>query len=191
MLALALVGAQPAAAADLVVWHAYRGGEKDAFEKVIAAYNAANAAKGVKVSTLAVPYDAFADKITAAVAEQGARLVAATFSLPVPEPLRPLLAGRDGRKVVVGVRPENLLEVGKPARGATATVRFEVEIVEPLGHEVVVHARAGEDLIVAKLDPSFVPRMGDAVDLVVELDALHLFDPESELRLSAAGGDSR
>ena len=67
LLALALAGALPAAAADLVVWHAYRGGEKDAFEKVIAAYNAANAAKGVKVSTLAVPYDAFADKITAAV----------------------------------------------------------------------------------------------------------------------------
>lgn len=66
-LALAFAGALPAAAADLVVWHAYRGGEKDAFEKVIASYNTANAAKGVKVSSLAVPYDAFADKITAAV----------------------------------------------------------------------------------------------------------------------------
>ena len=53
--------------AKIVVWHAYRGEEKAAFEKVVAAYNAANAAKGVKVTTLAVPYDAFADKITAAV----------------------------------------------------------------------------------------------------------------------------
>ena len=54
-------------AAEVVVWHAYRGGEKDAFEKVVATYNASQAAGGVKVSTLAVPYDAFADKITAAV----------------------------------------------------------------------------------------------------------------------------
>jgi len=123
---------------------------------------------------------------TAAVADRGARLVAATFSVPVPEKLRPLLAGRDGGKVVVGIRPENLLEVGKPARGANATVRLEVEIVEPLGHEVVVHLRAGEDLIVATLDPSFVPRMGDAIDLVVELETLHLFDPETELRIAAA-----
>jgi arabinogalactan oligomer / maltooligosaccharide transport system substrate-binding protein len=67
LVALAFAGALPAAAAELVVWHAYRGGEKDAFEKVVAAYNAANAGKGVSVSTLAVPYDAFADKITAAV----------------------------------------------------------------------------------------------------------------------------
>jgi arabinogalactan oligomer/maltooligosaccharide transport system substrate-binding protein len=52
---------------EIVVWHAYRGEEKTAFEKVVAQYNEANAAKGVKVTTLAVPYDAFADKISAAV----------------------------------------------------------------------------------------------------------------------------
>ena len=52
--------------ARLVVWHAYRGGEKAAFEKVVAAYNARPATK-VKVEPLAVPYDAFADKISAAV----------------------------------------------------------------------------------------------------------------------------
>jgi len=61
----ALVWAGAAAAADLVVWHAYRAEEKAAFEKVVAAYNAKT--KGPKVTTLAVPYDAFADKISAAV----------------------------------------------------------------------------------------------------------------------------
>jgi len=49
----------------LTVWHAYRGEEKAAFEKVVADYNASH--PNVVVSTLAVPYDAFADKITAAV----------------------------------------------------------------------------------------------------------------------------
>ena len=42
-----------------MVWHGYRGGEKEAFEKVIANFNQANAGK-IKVTTLAVPYDAFA-----------------------------------------------------------------------------------------------------------------------------------
>jgi arabinogalactan oligomer / maltooligosaccharide transport system substrate-binding protein len=54
------------AAQELIVWHAYRAEEKAAFEKVVAAYNASKAGK-VKITTLAVPYDAFADKITAAV----------------------------------------------------------------------------------------------------------------------------
>jgi arabinogalactan oligomer/maltooligosaccharide transport system substrate-binding protein len=50
---------------EIVVWHAYRGGEKAAFEKVVNQYNASQ--NKIKVSALAVPYDAFADKITAAV----------------------------------------------------------------------------------------------------------------------------
>ena len=53
------------AATDLVVWHAYRGDEKAAFEKVVGLYNAKQ--KDVVVRTLAVPYDAYADKITASV----------------------------------------------------------------------------------------------------------------------------
>ena len=63
----ALALALPALAADLVVWHAYRAEEKAALEKVVAAYNQKKGAAGPKVTTLAVPYDAFADKISAAV----------------------------------------------------------------------------------------------------------------------------
>jgi arabinogalactan oligomer/maltooligosaccharide transport system substrate-binding protein len=64
---LGLSGALAAGAAEIVVWHAYRAEEKEAFEKVVARYNASPAARGNRVATLAVPYDAFADKITAAV----------------------------------------------------------------------------------------------------------------------------
>jgi arabinogalactan oligomer/maltooligosaccharide transport system substrate-binding protein len=59
------LGSAAQAATDLTVWHAYRGDEKAAFEKVVAQYNAKQ--KDVVVKTLAVPYDAYADKITASV----------------------------------------------------------------------------------------------------------------------------
>ena len=61
----ALVAAPATAATEIVVWHAYRAEEKAALEKVAGAYNAAH--PNTHVSTLAVPYDAFADKISAAV----------------------------------------------------------------------------------------------------------------------------
>jgi len=66
-LAVVALGVAPVAqaATDLTVWHAYRGDEKAAFEKVVAQYNAKQ--QGVAVKTLAVPYDAYADKITASV----------------------------------------------------------------------------------------------------------------------------
>lgn len=67
LLVFVLIGFQTAVfAQELVVWHAYRAGEKAAFEKVAANFNASKGGK-IKVTTLAVPYDAFADKITAAV----------------------------------------------------------------------------------------------------------------------------
>jgi len=62
-LALGSVGI--AQAGELVVWHAYRAEEKAAFEKVAKAYEATK--PGTTVTLLAIPYDAFADKITAAV----------------------------------------------------------------------------------------------------------------------------
>ncbi len=52
---------------ELVVWHAYRAAEKAAFEKVLENFAKTPAAKGFKVSPLAIPYDAYADKISAAV----------------------------------------------------------------------------------------------------------------------------
>jgi arabinogalactan oligomer/maltooligosaccharide transport system substrate-binding protein len=66
-LGLVLASALAAGAAEIVVWHAYRAEEKEALEKVVAQFNASPAARGNRVTTLAVPYDAFADKITAAV----------------------------------------------------------------------------------------------------------------------------
>lgn len=51
----------------LVLWHAYRAGERRALEKTVALWNEGARGKQPKVKLLAVPYDAFADKITAAV----------------------------------------------------------------------------------------------------------------------------
>jgi arabinogalactan oligomer/maltooligosaccharide transport system substrate-binding protein len=56
-----------AAPVEIVVWHGYRGDEKAAFEKVVSAYNSARAARSIKATTLAVPYDAYPDKISATV----------------------------------------------------------------------------------------------------------------------------
>jgi len=123
--------------------------------------------------------------VTATLSDGGSLLSASGFVLPVPAALRPATRGKDGRKVIVGIRPENILEPGKPARGETARLTVEVDIVEPLGHEVIVHGRIGENVLVAKLDPHGAPKMGALVELVVELDALHLFDAETELRLGA------
>jgi arabinogalactan oligomer/maltooligosaccharide transport system substrate-binding protein len=63
---LALSTVASAEPTKIVIWHAYRGAERAAFEKVVAEYNKANAGK-IQADTLAVPPDALPDKITLAV----------------------------------------------------------------------------------------------------------------------------
>jgi len=124
--------------------------------------------------------------IPAALADGGATIVASGFRLPVPESLRAATAGRDGLKVVAGLRPENIREAPREGGGATVPLRAKVEFVEPLGHEVIVHGRVGDVLLVAKADPHRAPEMGSEVDLLAEADALHLFDAGTEQRLTPA-----
>jgi multiple sugar transport system ATP-binding protein len=109
--------------------------------------------------------------------DSGTTAVAGELMLPLGQELR------GGLEVLVGIRPENLVEKGRQARGETAILPVEVEIVEPLGHEVLVHGRHGENLLVAKVDPHHAPKVGDRLELQVELGAMHLFDAKTELRL--------
>jgi multiple sugar transport system ATP-binding protein len=123
--------------------------------------------------------------IRATLAEGGSVLATGKFNLPLPQSLRRLTAGKDGRSVIAGIRPENILDPSRGGQGETHRLSGEVEIVETVGYEVIVHVRVGDELMVAKLDPHRAPRMGDPIELVVELEALHLFDAETERRLAA------
>jgi multiple sugar transport system ATP-binding protein len=115
--------------------------------------------------------------LRARVDEGGTTAVAGELRLPLGQ------EQRGGLEVLVGIRPENLVEKGRQARGETAILPVEVEIVEPLGHEVLVHGRHGEGLVVAKVDPHHAPQVGDRLELQVELGAMHLFDAKTEQRL--------
>jgi multiple sugar transport system ATP-binding protein len=100
----------------------------------------------------------------------GSQLRASSFTLPLPFPIE------NGRKVTVGIRPEHLI------RGDG--IRATVDMVEPIGHESIVYASAGDEKLVAIFDPHDAPRVGETVSLAAE--RMHLFDAVSERALSAA-----
>jgi multiple sugar transport system ATP-binding protein len=118
------------------------------------------------------------------VADGGARLDAGAFSIPVPAAARARIGGGAARSIVAGIRPESVLPAGRPTRGEAAQVQGVVEIVETLGDEVVVHARAGEHVLVYKDDPHHAPELGARVTVTLDLASLHLFDAGTEQRLT-------
>lgn len=85
-------------------------------------------------------------------------------------------------RAVLGVRPHDVAFV--EVAGADAAAR--VDVIEPLGKELLVHVRIGEGEgteLRAAVSPETPVREGSTVGLRLRRDRLHLFDADSEERL--------
>ncbi|WP_152564340.1 ABC transporter ATP-binding protein [Neorhizobium vignae] len=86
----------------------------------------------------------------------------------------------DGRKVIVGIRPEDLtVQTDQAASGFAA----EVDVVEPMGPEKLVWCKRGTIGLSAKTPSSSKVKSGDSIRLGLSEDRLHIFDAETGRRL--------
>jgi multiple sugar transport system ATP-binding protein len=121
--------------------------------------------------------------LRATVSNDGSSMAGDGFEIPVPKRWKSAVS--PGQTVSVGVRPEHLLAPGAAGEGPMAPISASIEVVEPLGHENIVHGKIGSEFVTAAVEPQVSPKVGDRVDLSVEVDSLHLFDGESKLRLDS------
>ena len=84
-----------------------------------------------------------------------------------------------GQQVALGVRPEDVHVAGG---GDPAHYSFDaaVEVVEPLGSEILLDVRVGRGTIVARVEPSVRVKIHETVKLAVNADKLHFFDAKTE-----------
>jgi multiple sugar transport system ATP-binding protein len=105
------------------------------------------------------------------------------FELDLGRTAARALTGSTNRKVVFGIRPEDLA-IAAPGRlnDAAGAVPARVELVELLGGEALVHLDSGGiDLTVRVPAPLAVN--GSELTLIVPPDRIHLFDGETRERL--------
>jgi multiple sugar transport system ATP-binding protein len=101
------------------------------------------------------------------------------FTLQLDQQRSAMLQGYDKSKLILGVRPENILITDK----ANAVFSEEALVVEPQGsHQVVAIDLNGQIIkIVAPAHPKVSP--GELLHLTFDQQRIHLFDVESEKRL--------
>jgi multiple sugar transport system ATP-binding protein len=119
---------------------------------------------------------------------QNGHLKSPQFDLLPNGELAQKLRASEGKKVYVGIRPENL-----GLRGSTAipegsnVIKATVEVVEPLGAETHILASVGGDqTVVARIDSHARVAAGDQIELLADVGFLHAFDMESEANLRFA-----
>jgi multiple sugar transport system ATP-binding protein len=84
-----------------------------------------------------------------------------------------------GQRVTRGSRPADLPRAGG---GPAADYGFDavVEVVEPLGAEILLDIRAGATAMVVRVDPSVRVKVHEPIRLVLDPERLHFFDMKTE-----------
>ena len=85
-----------------------------------------------------------------------------------------------GGEVRIGVRPE---ELEGPCQSADNALSIKVAVKEHLGHKLLVYGYIDDVQIVASLDPHSQVEIDSQINLAVNVDTLHVFDPETESTL--------
>jgi multiple sugar transport system ATP-binding protein len=105
-----------------------------------------------------------------------------------------------GRHVIAGIRPEDMEDASLTAPTPDRTLKAKVELVEAMGADVLVHFNVDAPAVltedepevspvvgtpmVARVSPRTKAREGEPLQLAVDTEGLHLFDPESGLALN-------
>lgn len=119
----------------------------------------------------------------------GARFVAAEdpgIAFPLSAAQAGRLAGFDGKRVVAGVRPEEVrvADVHEPTSSARFTLQLDA--IEPLGNEVVIYAGGQKHDVTVRMAPRPLPEVGAPIELTVRPERVHYFDAETSRLLSSA-----
>jgi multiple sugar transport system ATP-binding protein len=86
-----------------------------------------------------------------------------------------------GRRLTLGLRPEALtLANGAGGGSDDSSFATKVDVVEPLGNEILVNFRAGGVPMVARVDPGVRVKAHDSIRFAFDPQRLHFFDAKTE-----------
>jgi ABC-type sugar transport system ATPase subunit len=123
--------------------------------------------------------------LKAKVADDGRDVLFYGVRIPVSAQFKDAALKHKGRDVVLGIRPEHIGAAHEVDWQSDCSISGTVEILEPLGHEVIVHFQLQGETLAGRLRSHVaLPAMGDPITLLVQTEAMHLFDPVSEQRLA-------
>lgn len=100
-----------------------------------------------------------------------------SFRLPVPRARYCHYQGFLGKEVVFGIRPDDIHSPDFMKEYDEQTfVSGKVEVIEPLGPEILLNIKCGQNNLVARVDPRVETDLGKEIKLVLDMANMHVFD---------------
>jgi multiple sugar transport system ATP-binding protein len=108
---------------------------------------------------------------------------APALRLALPGALAGVAARASSKAVTVGIRPEHLAAVPAGSSSPSDAIAATVELVEPLGHEQLLHLRSGGVVFTVRGAPGARPPAGAPMAVRMAPERIHLFDAATGVSL--------
>lgn len=107
-------------------------------------------------------------------------------SIAIPEGRMKVLRGQGyvNKEIILGVRPEDFHDEPvfiDASQGSKVTI--EIEVAELMGAETMVYSKISGQNFVARVDARTEVKSGQQMDLALDINKVHFFDTETEIRL--------
>lgn len=99
--------------------------------------------------------------------------------LTIPIPPRSDATIEDGQQVLMGIRTEELTIADNSRHPQKWVYPGTVKVVEPLGNENHLHVELQGETFVSRCEGRRIVKTGDKLDIVFNLDQLHIFDKKT------------
>ena len=109
---------------------------------------------------------------------------AGDHKIQVPDMFQDKMKAYNGKKVIMGIRPEDMHAEGIVAQTyPSARFTFHIDVAELLGHEYILHGTYNGEAMSAKIASRLEAKGHEDLDLTMDLSKIHFFDPETENRI--------
>jgi multiple sugar transport system ATP-binding protein len=106
---------------------------------------------------------------------------AGSIILEIPEDRKSVYEGYIDKPIIFGIRPEDIFNPEYAPPGIIAhPVDTKVDITELMGNEIFLFLKSGEHDYVARVDPRTRVTIGESMQVVFNMNNMHIFDRESE-----------
>ena len=103
------------------------------------------------------------------------------FAVEVPANKVDAYSPYTDKEVIFGIRPEDIHNPEFSPPGIIAqSVDAKVDVTELMGNEIFVYLSSEKHTYIARVDPRTRVKMGDEMQVVFNMNNMHLFDLESE-----------
>lgn len=120
--------------------------------------------------------------------DRGVWVDTGAFRVKVPEAIagESRVKSHVGAQVVFGIRPEDIHDPEFAPPGIVAApIEAQVDVKELMGNEIFLYLLAGNKPFIARVDPRTNGPVGRTIPMVINMENMHLFDPQTEETLTA------